>query len=62
MEPLPLSFDQILTLVKQLPESEKLKLSHELEKDTLDHKLTELLEAFKTDELPQEVINEKRTL
>lgn len=48
---LPLTFDQILTLVKQLSDSEKLLLSKELEKETLDKKLTELLEVFQTDEL-----------
>ncbi|MTJ06961.1 type II toxin-antitoxin system VapB15 family antitoxin [Anabaena sp. UHCC 0204] len=48
---LPLTFEQILTLVKQLSDSEKLLLSKELEKETLNHKLTELLEVFQTDEL-----------
>ena len=40
---LPLTFDQILSLVKQLSNSEKLLLSKELEKETLNNKLTELL-------------------
>jgi len=48
---LTLNFDQILDLVKQLPESDKIKLSKELEKDTLNQKLTQLLETFKTVEL-----------
>ena len=38
MPQLPLNFDQILNLVKELLETDKLKLSQELEKDTLDHK------------------------
>ncbi len=32
---LTLNFDQILDLVKQLPESDKIKLSKELEKETV---------------------------
>ncbi|MFM2063353.1 MAG: hypothetical protein RLZZ507_3023 [Cyanobacteriota bacterium] len=55
---LPLTFEQILTLVKQLSDSEKLLLSKELEKETLNHKLTELLEIFQTDELSLEEITE----
>ena len=56
---LPLTFEQILTLVKQLSDSEKLLLSKELEKETLNKKLTELLEIFQTDELSLEEINEE---
>lgn len=41
-----LNFEQILELVQQLPPAEKLRLSKELEKETRDRKLTELLEAF----------------
>jgi predicted DNA-binding protein YlxM (UPF0122 family) len=56
---LPLTFEQILTLVKQLSDSEKLLLSKELEKETLNQKLTELLEIFQTDELSLEEINKE---
>jgi len=56
---LPLTFEQILTLVKQLPDSEKLLLSKELEKETLNQKLTHLLEIFQTDELSLEEINQE---
>ncbi|MBE8994405.1 type II toxin-antitoxin system VapB15 family antitoxin [Microcystis aeruginosa] len=56
---LTLNFDQILDLVKQLPESDKIQLSKELEKETLNHKLTQLLETFKTDELSLEIITEE---
>ncbi|MEA5550243.1 hypothetical protein VB713_04470 [Anabaena cylindrica UHCC 0172] len=56
---LPLRFEQILTLVKQLSDSEKLLLSKELEKETLNHKLTELLEVFQTDELSLAEITEE---
>ncbi len=54
-----LNFEQILELVQQLPPAEKLRLSKELEKETRDHKLTELLETFQTDELDLETINEE---
>ena len=56
---LPLTFEQILTLVKQLSDSEKLLLSKELEKETLNKKLTQLLEIFQTDELSLEEITEE---
>jgi hypothetical protein len=54
-----LNFDQILDLVKQLPRKDKIRLSKELEKDTLDQTLTQLLEAFKTDELSHLTIIEE---
>jgi hypothetical protein len=54
-----LSFEQILELVKQLPQADKLRLSKELEKSTRDRKLTELLGTFQTDELDLATINEE---
>jgi chorismate-pyruvate lyase len=54
-----LNFDQILDLVKQLPRNDKILLSKELEKDTLDQTLTQLLETFKTDEVSIETITEE---
>jgi hypothetical protein len=54
-----LSFSQILEVVKQLPVNEKIKLSKELEKETKNKKLTELLNSFKTDELSEEIINQE---
>ena len=54
-----LNFEQILELVKQLPPADKLRLSKELEKETRNRKLTELLEAFQTDKLDLETINEE---
>lgn len=56
---LSLNFDQVLALVKQLPYSEKLLLSQELEKEVLNSKLTTILESFKTDELSLETITEE---
>jgi hypothetical protein len=54
-----LNFEQILEVVKQLPLDEKLRLTKELEKETVERKLTELLETFKTDEIDLETINEE---
>lgn len=55
---LSLSFEQVLSLVKQLPEADKLKLSEALSKELLDSKLTHLLETFKTDEISLEEITQ----
>ena len=54
-----LNFEQILELVQQLPPVEKLRLSKELEKETRNHKLTELLATFQTDELDLDTINQE---
>lgn len=51
-----LSYDQILTVVKQLTLQEKIKLSKELEKEGIESKLSQLLKTFKTEELKLEVI------
>ncbi|TVQ58390.1 MAG: hypothetical protein EA366_06650 [Spirulina sp. DLM2.Bin59] len=56
---LSLSFEQVLSLVKQLPEADKLKLSEALSKELLDSKLTHLLETFKTDEISLEEITQE---
>ncbi|MCD4745770.1 MAG: hypothetical protein K8R58_05680 [Bacteroidales bacterium] len=63
MEPgtyqISLKFNQILELVRQLSLKEKIKLRKELEKETVNNKLTELLNIFQTDELSEETINEE---
>ena len=46
-----LSFSQILELVRSLPGEQKIKISQELEKETIGSKLTELLTTFRTDKL-----------
>ncbi|MEQ9468433.1 MAG: hypothetical protein RLN88_13545 [Ekhidna sp.] len=46
-----LSFSQILELVRNLPGEQKIKISRELEKETIGSKLTELLTTFRTDKL-----------
>ncbi|HET8735756.1 MAG TPA: hypothetical protein VFM69_04075 [Pricia sp.] len=53
------TFDQILSIVKQLPRQQKLKLSKELEKEAIDSKLSQLLKTFKTDDLDLKTINEE---
>lgn len=52
-----LSYQQILELVKQLPIEEKAKLGQELVKETIDNRLSRLLNSFKTNELSQEEID-----
>ncbi|PNE25128.1 hypothetical protein BHU16_03155 [Tannerella sp. oral taxon 808] len=54
-----LTFDQVLDMVKQLPLQQKIRLSKELEKETIDSMLTRLLESFRTDELDQNTIDEE---
>lgn len=41
-----LNFEQVLDLVKQLPQSDKIRLSQELEKESLTPQSTQLLETF----------------
>ena len=52
-----LSYGQILNLVRQLPNREKVKLSKELAKEAIDKRLSRLLNAFRTDEISEEEIN-----
>ena len=54
-----LTFEQILSMVKQLPRQQKIKLSKELEKEGIETKLTSLLKTFRTDELSQETLTEE---
>ncbi|MDR2146775.1 MAG: hypothetical protein LBE91_09995 [Tannerella sp.] len=54
-----LTFDQILSVVKQLPKQQKLKLTKELEKEVIDAKLSRLLKIFKTKELDIETITDE---
>lgn len=56
------TYDQVLSLVKQLPDKDKLKLTKELEKEGIDTKLSKLLKAFKTKELSLSVINKEAEL
>ena len=54
-----ISFDQILTMVKKLPNREKVKLSEELEKEVVESKLTKLLKTFRTKDLSLQTLNEE---
>ena len=54
-----INFEQILFLVKQLPQKDKIKLSQELDKEGIHSKLSSLLKTFKTNELSQEIIDEE---
>ena len=56
---LDITFDQILSLVKQLLFKEKIKISKELEKEGIKTNLTSLLETFKTNDLSSETINQE---
>ena len=54
-----ISFEQVLTLVRQLPTKEKIKLTKELEKEGIETKLAGLLKNFRTKELSMDMINEE---
>ena len=54
-----LTFEQILSMVKQLPRQQKIKLSKELEKEGIETKLSSLLKTFRTDELSLETLTEE---
>lgn len=54
-----ITFEQILSIVKQLPKQQKIKLTRELEKDVMDSKLSRLLQTFKTDELDLQTIDKE---
>ena len=48
---LEITYEQILSLIRQLPNQEKIKLTKELEKEVIESKLSQRLQTFKTDEL-----------
>ncbi len=54
-----ITYEQILSIVKQLPRNQKLNLSKELEKEAIGNKLSKLLSSFKTDELDEQTITEE---
>jgi hypothetical protein len=56
---LSLTYDQIISLVMQLPPGEKIKLGQELAKEAIDVKLTRLLNVFKTNEISEELIRKE---
>jgi predicted DNA-binding protein YlxM (UPF0122 family) len=54
-----LTFEQILSIVQQLPQQQKIRLSKELEKELIDSKLSELLSVFKTKDLDLDTLAEE---
>jgi hypothetical protein len=54
-----LTYDQILSLVRQLPKQQKIKLTKELEKEVIDSKLSRLLKTFRTNDLDLEIITKE---
>lgn len=54
-----LTFNQILSIVRQLPKQQKIKLSKQLEKDAIESKLTRLLKTFKAKDLDLKTIQEE---
>lgn len=54
-----LTFEQILSVVKQLPRKQKLLLTRELEKEAIETKLSRLLKEFRTKELDSKTITEE---
>jgi replication fork clamp-binding protein CrfC len=54
-----LTFDQILSIVKQLPGQQKIIIAKELEKEIVDTKLSRLLKTFRTNDLDLNVITEE---
>lgn len=57
--PLPLNFNQILQIVRRLPDKEKIRLTKELEKEAIYSRLSHLLKSFKTNKLSEsEILNE----
>lgn len=54
-----ISFEQILSMVKKLPNQQKIRLTKELEKEAIDTKLSRLLKTFKTKDLDLRTITEE---
>ena len=54
-----ITYDQILSLAKQLPRQQKIKLTKELKKESIDTQLSSLLNAFHTDELSLDTIDKE---
>ncbi len=52
-----MTYDQVLDLVRQMPKRDRARLSTELAKEAADKRLSRLLNAFKTNEISEEEIN-----
>jgi hypothetical protein len=56
---LDLTFEQVLSVVKQLPKEQQIKLTKELEKEVIGDKLSRLLKSFRTNDLALETIDKE---
>jgi predicted DNA-binding protein YlxM (UPF0122 family) len=54
-----LTYDQVLSLVMQLPQQQKIKLTEEMEKESIGMQLSSLLRTFHTDELSLDTIDKE---
>jgi hypothetical protein len=54
-----LSFEQILSIVMQLPNDQNIKLTKELENEAVESRLSRLLKSFETEELDSKTIFEE---
>lgn len=54
-----ITYDQVLSLVRNLPAQQKIKLSKDLEREAIGSKLTDILKCFKTKELSLTTINKE---
>jgi hypothetical protein len=54
-----ITLEQLLAIVRQLPQEEKLILTQELAKEEIDFKLTQLLKIFRTTDLSEQTIDEE---
>jgi predicted DNA-binding protein YlxM (UPF0122 family) len=54
-----ITYDQILSLVKKMPRQQKIKLTEELERESIGSKLSLLLNSFRTDELSLDTIDKE---
>lgn len=54
-----ITFEQILSMVRQLPKQQKILLTKELEREVIDSKLSRLLKTFKTKDLDLKTIDKE---
>ena len=52
-----LTYDQVFSLVRQLPQQQKIRLGEELEKESIGTQLSSLLSTFYTNELSLDTID-----
>lgn len=54
-----ITFEQILSMVRQLPKQQTILLTKELEREVIDSKLSRLLKTFKTKDLDLKTIDKE---